>query len=51
MYIFIDDRNVFLLGGSINSIGDKASMIIPIELSAIKQEIRNQWGQAEEIKK
>lgn len=55
MYIFIDDRNVFLLGGSINSIGDKASMIIPIESGAIKQEIKNhfknQWGQAEEIKK
>lgn len=54
-FIIIDDRNVFLLGGSINSIGDKASMIIPIELDAIKQEItshfRNQWGQAEEIKK
>jgi len=54
-FIIIDDRNVFLLGGSINSIGDKASMIIPIELGAIKQEIKNhfknQWGQAEEIKK
>lgn len=54
-FIIIDERNVFLLGGSINTIGDKASMIIPLELGTIKEEIKNhfrhQWGQAEEIKK
>lgn len=53
-FIIIDEKIVFLLGGSINSIGDKASMIIPIELQTIKQEIknhfRNQWGQGEELK-
>lgn len=53
-FIIIDEKTVFLLGGSINSIGDKASMIIPIDLQAIKQEIKNhfkeQWGQADELK-
>lgn len=53
-FVIIDDRQVYLLGGSINSIGDKASMIIPIELYSVKQEIKNhfnsQWNEAEELK-
>lgn len=52
-FIIIDEKMVFLLGGSINSIGDKASMIIPIDLNTVKQEIKNhfkaQWSAAKEI--
>lgn len=52
-FIIIDDKIVFLLGGSINSIGDKASMIIPIELNTVKQEIKShfkaEWKVAKEI--
>ncbi|MFJ7663889.1 phospholipase D-like domain-containing protein [Lysinibacillus sp. NPDC097162] len=53
-FVIIDENKVFLLGGSINSIGDKASMIIPIEASKIKEQIKqhfkNQWNDAIELK-
>lgn len=53
-FVIIDDKVVYLLGGSINSIGDKASMIIPLEVSKVKQEIKNhfkgQWSEAEDLK-
>lgn len=53
-FVIIDENKIFLLGSSINSIGDKASMIIPIEASKIKEQIKqhfkNQWNDAIELK-
>lgn len=52
-FIIIDDKMVYLLGGSINTIGEKASMILPIELNNVKQEIKNhfkaEWNESKEI--